>query len=246
MFTIIIKENTQEMAIAAFEVMKGVLDKKPDAVLGLATGSSPIGLYRKMIEDHRQTGRSYKDVVTFNLDEYVHIDRNHPQSYFTFMKEHLFDHIDIDLANVHIPNGNAADFDVEVKRYEDELSKFHVDIQVMGIGSNGHIGFNEPGTPFSAVTHVEALKESTRNDNARFFASIDDVPTHAVTMGIASIMKAKKILLLASTSYKAKAIAAMIHGPVTEGCPASVLQKHPDVVVIVDKAAASLLADEKY
>jgi glucosamine-6-phosphate deaminase len=244
MFTIIVKENTLEMASAAFEVVKEVLDKKPNAVLGLATGSSPIGLYKKMIEDHKLTGRSYKDVVTFNLDEYVHLDRNHSQSYYTFMKEHLFDFIDIDLKNVHIPNGNADDFDAEVKRYEEELSKFHVDVQVMGIGSNGHIGFNEPGTPFSATTHIEALKESTRNDNARFFASIDDVPTHAVTMGIASIMKAKKIVLLASTSYKAKAIAAMIHGPVTEKCPASVLQQHPDVVVIIDKAAASLLADE--
>jgi glucosamine-6-phosphate deaminase len=234
------------MASAAFEVLKEVLDKKPNAVLGLATGSSPIGLYKKMIEDHKLTGRSYKDVVTFNLDEYVHLDRTHSQSYYTFMKEHLFDFIDIDLKNVHIPNGNADDFDAEVKRYEEELSKFHVDVQVMGIGSNGHIGFNEPETPFTSTTHIEALKESTRNDNARFFASIDDVPTHAVTMGIASIMKAKKIILLASTSYKAKAIAAMIHGPVTENCPASVLQNHPDVVVIIDKAAASLLTDEGY
>ncbi|PKM88044.1 MAG: glucosamine-6-phosphate deaminase [Firmicutes bacterium HGW-Firmicutes-10] len=246
MFTIIVKENTLEMASAAFEVLKEVLDKKPNAVLGLATGSSPIGLYKKMIEDHKLTGRSYKDVVTFNLDEYVHLDRTHSQSYYTFMKEHLFDFIDIDLKNVHIPNGNADDFDAEVKRYEEELSKFHVDVQVMGIGSNGHIGFNEPETPFTSTTHIEALKESTRNDNARFFASIDDVPTHAVTMGIASIMKAKKIILLASTSYKAKAIAAMIHGPVTENCPASVLQNHPDVVVIIDKAAASLLTDEGY
>lgn len=246
MFTIIVKENKQEMANAAFEVIKEVLDQKPNAVLGLATGSSPIGLYKKMIEDHKTTGRSYKDVITFNLDEYVHLDRNHSQSYYSFMKEHLFDFIDIDLNNVHIPNGNAEDFEVEVNRYEEELSKFHVDIQVLGIGSNGHIGFNEPGTPFTSTTHKEMLKESTRNDNSRFFASIDDVPTHAITMGIASIMKAKKIILLASTSYKAKAIAAMIHGPVTENCPASVLQTHPDVVIIIDKAAASLLADDSH
>ena len=246
MFTIIVKENKQEMANAAFEVIKEVLDQKPNAVLGLATGSSPIGLYKKMIEDHKTTGRSYKDVITFNLDEYVHLDHNHSQSYYSFMKEHLFDFIDIDLNNVHIPNGNAEDFEVEVNRYEEELSKFHVDIQVLGIGSNGHIGFNEPGTPFTSTTHKEMLKESTRNDNSRFFASIDDVPTHAITMGIASIMKAKKIILLASTSYKAKAIAAMIHGPVTENCPASVLQTHPDVVIIIDKAAASLLADDSH
>lgn len=243
MFHIEIVESPKQIGEKAFEVIKEVLESSDAPVLGLATGSSPIPLYQAMIEDFKTSGRTYSHVTTFNLDEYVGISQSHSQSYHTFMKEQLFNHIDIDLNKVNLPNGSSADQQAECDRYEKLLSDVSVDVQVLGIGSNGHIGFNEPGTPFTSTTHVITLKEQTRQDNARFFASIEDVPTQAITMGIASIMKAKKILLIASTSYKAKAIAAMIHGPITEECPASILQTHPDVTVILDKEAARELAN---
>lgn len=238
---VIIVENKEQIAQEAFKVLKSLIDKKPDAVLGLATGSSPIGLYENLIKAYNESQLSFKDVKTVNLDEYVGIDENHSQSYQTFMREHLFDHIDIQLKNTFIPNGNAEDLNKECARYESMLESMHVDLQVLGIGSNAHIGFNEPNTPFNSTTHVVNLAQQTREDNARFFDSIDEVPKQAITMGISSILKAKKILLLASSNYKANAIKQMIQGPINEQVPASVLQNHDDVVVIIDKDAASEL-----
>ncbi len=240
MFKLKVVENYEEVSKEAFDVLKEVVVSNEYPVLGLATGSSPIGLYKNIIEDYKN-GASYKHVSTVNLDEYIGIDQKHEQSYYTFMHENLFNHIDINSGNINLPCGNVADIDVECKRYEAILNARDIDLQVLGIGSNGHIGFNEPGTPFDSVTHIVDLKEETRKDNARFFDSIDDVPTQAISMGIASIMRAKKIVLIASGANKADAVAAMINGKYTTDCPASALQQHPDVVVIVDKAAGSKL-----
>ena len=236
---VIVLKNYDEVSKKAFEVMKEVVANKKNAVLGLATGSSPIGLYQNMIKDHQENGTSYADITSFNLDEYVGIDRNHGQSYYTFMHENLFKGIDIKEENVHVPYGDTkADCDA----YEKAMEDYSVDIQVLGIGANGHIGFNEPGTPFSETTHIVTLTEKTRQDNARFFENdINQVPTHAITMGIATIMKAKKILLVATGKNKADAVAAMVNKAPDVNCPASVLQNHPDVVVIVDEAAAAKL-----
>lgn len=234
---VIVTKDYDELSKEAFKVMKEVLDARPDAVLGLATGSSPEGLYAEMVKDHKENGTSYKDVHTYNLDEYVDIDRNDPQSYYTFMNDHLFSHVDIDPANTHVPYGSTAE---DAKAYDDQVKG--VDIQLLGIGRNGHIGFNEPGTPFDERTHIVELTESTRDANKRFFDDdINKVPTHAITQGIGTVMDAKKILLVANGESKADAVKAMVEGPADSACPASVLQNHPDVVVIVDEAAASKL-----
>lgn len=235
---IIVTDNYEQASLEAFKVMKEVLAKE-DAVLGLATGSTPIGLYQNMIKDHKENGTSYKLVKTFNLDEYVGIDRNHRESYYTFMHKNLFDSIDILEENVHLPFGNTKE---DCDAYEKAMEDVSVDVQLLGIGGNGHIGFNEPGTEFTETTHIVELKERTRQDNARFFDNdINQVPTHAITMGIATIMKAKKVLLIATGENKADAVQAMIEKEPSVDCPASALQNHPDVVVILDKAAASKL-----
>lgn len=235
---VIICENYDELSLKAFEVIKELVTSKPDCVLGLATGSSPVGLYKNMIKDHKENGTSYKDVKSYNLDEYVGIDRNDPQSYYTFMKENLFDGIDIDPANTHVPYGSTAE---DCAAYEKELEKVSVDLQLLGIGQNGHIGFNEPGASFDGTTSVVDLTESTINANKRFFDKAEDVPTKAVSMGIGSIMKSKEIVLMAFGESKADAIKGMIEGPVTNHLPASVLQNHDNVVVIIDEEAASKL-----
>ena len=236
---VIVVKDYDAVSKEAFEVMKEVVTGKEDAVLGLATGSSPIGLYENMIQDHKENGTSYAKCQSFNLDEYVGIDRNHPESYWTFMHKNLFHGIDLPEDKVHVPYGNTKE---DCEAYEKAMENVSVDIQVLGIGANGQIGFNEPGTPFTEETHIVELTEKTRSDNARFFDNdINQVPTHAITMGIATIMKAKKILLVATGANKADAVAAMVNGPVDPVCPASVLQNHADVVVIVDEAAAAKL-----
>ena len=242
MFKVIIKDTNDEVAKAAFEVMKGVLDSKPNPVLGLATGSSPVGLYKEMIRDHKETGRSYKDIVTFNLDEYVGIPRDHEQSYYTFMHENLFNYIDCPEENIHVPEGNREDENQACIDYENALKKYTVDIQVLGIGSDGHIAFNEPGTTFDSETHLMDLTEQTRKDNARFFdGDINQVPKESITQGLGSIMRAKKILLIATGANKADAVYGMLKGEKTTACPASILQDHADVTVVLDRAAASKL-----
>ena len=195
-----------------------------------------------MIADHNSNGTSYKHCVTFNLDEYVGLPKSHDQSYYTFMHENLFDGLDIPEENIHIPSGDADDEKQACVDYENALKQYVVDIQLLGIGSDGHIAFNEPGTPFDAETHLVKLEEQTRIDNARFFDDdIDEVPTQAITQGLASIMRARKIVLIATGKKKAQAVRDMIKGEKTTDCPASILQDHPDVTVILDKDAASLL-----
>ena len=237
---VIVCKDYNELSEKAFEVMKELVVSKPNCVLGLATGSSPVGLYQNMIKDHKENGTSYKDIHSYNLDEYVGIDRKDPQSYYTFMRENLFDGIDIDPENTHVPYGSTqADCDA----YEAELEKVSVDLQLLGIGQNGHIGFNEPGTPFDMLTHIVDLTENTREANARFFDDdINKVPTQAITMGIGTIMKAKKVLLVANGENKADAVKAMIEGPADPACAASALQNHSDVIVVLDQAAASKLS----
>jgi glucosamine-6-phosphate deaminase len=238
---VIIVKNYDEMSKKAFEIMKATVAENKNAVLGLATGSTPIGLYKEMIADHKAGGTSYADVSAFNLDEYMGLDYSSDQSYVYFMRENLFDHIDIKLENTNIENGKAADPEAECARYNALLAENTVDLQILGIGSNGHIAFNEPGTSFDSVTHVVDLTENTIKDNSRLFNSIDEVPKQAFTMGLSNIMAAKKILVLANGANKAKAVYGMVRGEVTENVPASILQNHADCTLICDEAAASLL-----
>jgi len=238
---ILIAKSEEEFGKLAFAEIKKELDANKACTLGLATGSTPIPLYDEMAKDHKENGTSYKDVKTFNLDEYVGLPKEHKESYISFMTRNLFSRIDINMNNVNIPNGLAKDIDAECARYSSLLANAKVDIQVLGIGGNGHIAFNEPNTPFDSKTHQVFLTEKTIKDNSRFFNSIDEVPKSALTMGIGEIFKAKRLLMLASGANKADAVYAMIKGKVDPICPASILQNHKDVVVILDEAAASKL-----
>ena len=240
---IVITKDYNEMSVKAFEIVKDVVTANPSAMLGLATGSTPIGLYKEMIRDHKENGTSYKNISAVNLDEYKGLDITSDQSYVYFMRENLFNHIDIDLANTHIENGKAEDAEAECARYNAFLAENTQDIQVLGIGSNGHIAFNEPGTSFDSVTHIVDLTESTIKDNSRLFKSIDEVPRQAFTMGLKNIMDAKKIIVLANGENKAKAVFGLVKGEITENVPASILQNHPDCTLICDEAAAKLIVE---
>lgn len=233
-------EMSKVAASHVFEVIK----KSANCVLGLATGSSPVGLYRELISQTNHAGLSFRNVVTFNLDEYFGLDANDSQSYAHFMNEHLFHHVDIQKNNIYIPNGKAENHEQECKRYDSLLSAFGgVDIQILGIGRNGHIGFNEPGAFFEPNTHVVTLDHKTIEDNARFFEDKEKVPKTAISMGVRNILSAKKIILLAYGVEKAEALYKMFSGPITPSLPASILQVHPNVEVICDEAAASLLGN---
>lgn len=238
---IIITKDYEDMSESAFEIFRSVVKDNPKAVLGLATGTTPLGLYRRMIDDHKTNGTSYKDVKTVNLDEYAGLDIDSEQSYVYFMRNNLFNGLDVDLNNTNIENGKADDAEEECIRYNNLLNNLPRDIQLLGLGSNGHIAFNEPGTPFGIGTHTVKLAESTIKDNSRLFDRIEDVPTVAFTMGPRNIMHAKKVLILASGANKAKAVYSMVKGEVTEDCPASILQLHPDCTLIADEEAAALL-----
>lgn len=235
----VIIDTTENIAKKAAKRYVELLSCKPDAVLGGATGSTPLGLYSELVRLCGAGKISFKKASSFNLDEYAGLPGTHNQSYRYFMNENLFKHIDIDLSNTHVPSGidtsSAANYD---KSIEDAGG---IDLQLLGIGVNGHIGFNEPGTPFGSRTHVVELTESTRQANKRFFESIDDVPTHAVTMGIRTVMNARSIILMATGKNKAEIIRKTICGEVTTDVPASVLQLHPFVELYLDPAAASLL-----
>lgn len=242
MFNVIVKDTYEEISKEAFKIMKDIVTSNEKPVLGLATGSTPVGLYKEMIVDHKENGTSYKSCISFNLDEYVGIPRNHEQSYWTFMHENLFNGIDELEENIHVPSGEGEDIEANAKNYEDEMKKYTVDIQILGIGSDGHIAFNEPGTPFDSETHITPLTEQTINDNARFFNDDPNlVPKSAITQGLGTIMRAKKIVLIATGKNKAEAVQGMLKGPKTTDCPASILQDHDDVTVILDHEAASLV-----
>lgn len=238
---IIITKDYVGLSVRAAKVMVEIVKANPYAVLGLATGTTPLGLYARMIADHEKYGTSYAHIRTVNLDEYKGLAKTHPQSYAYFMRKNLFDGLGIDPENTNIENGMAADEAKECARYDALLGQLPRDIQLLGLGSNGHIAFNEPNTPFGSGTHVMELAESTVKDNARLFDDISEVPRKAFTMGIRQIMQAKKILILASGANKADAVRKMVKGEVTEAVPASVLQLHPDCILIADQEAASKL-----
>ena len=232
-------KDYEEESQKAYEVMKEFI--KPGAVLGLATGSTPLGLYALMVKDHEENGTDYTNIRTFNLDEYVGLPLHHRESYYSFMHTNLFNKIGIPEENTHVPGG-LGDLEANCKAYDEMLAKESVDIQLLGIGADGHIGFNEPGTPFNLGTHVTDLTEQTRKDNQRFFNDLgEETPTQAVTMGPATIMAAKNVLLIATGENKAEAIKGMIEGPVSEECQASLLQNHPSCTVIIDEGAGKLL-----
>ena len=235
----IIIDTTENVARQAAQLYVDLLTKNPKAVLGGATGSTPIPLYKELVRLNKEGVISFKDAKSFNLDEYVGLEGTHDQSYRYFMNENLFNHIDIDMANTHVPSGIDID---EPEKYDREIEAAGgVDLQLLGIGVDGHIGFNEPGTPWDSLTHVVELEQNTREVNARFFNSIDEVPTHAVTMGIKTVMNARSIILIATGSSKAEIVKKFIEGPVTTEVPASILQLHPFVTVFLDHEAAALL-----
>lgn len=243
---IITVDNYSEMSKTAAQLVEQQISENHEAVLGLATGSTPLGLYEQMIKGHKERGISYQKVQTLNLDEYRGLSKTHPNSYYTFMCEKLFNQLDIPLENVHLPDGIAQPVEAECRRYEalfDKIGPPH--LQILGMGTNGHIGFNEPGTPEHSLTHCVKLEDSTRANNARFFTSAEEVPTHAITLGIASILKSGKILLLASGQKKAKAVKRLLDQEISEAFPASFLWKHEDVTLIVDRDAYQLAQQER-
>ena len=221
-----------------------VIHKKHDAVLGLATGSSPLSTYAALVDAYRRGEVSFKEVRTLNLDEYVGLDANDEQSYHRFMRENLFDLVDIKPENTYVPNG-TIDPDAACGEYDALLDRYPIDLQLLGIGGNGHLGFNEPGTPFSSRTHLVNLTEKTRHDNSRLFASIDEVPKQAITTGIRDILRAKEILLVVMGENKANAVAKMFQDPLSEDCPATVLRTHPNVTIIADHAALKYLTEQE-
>ncbi len=238
---VIIKNNYQEMSRLAADYLINMVKEKDDAIIGLPTGSTPLGMYKEIINSCKGM-ISFQKVRTFNLDEYVGLDRKNINSYRYFMDENLFSHIDIKEENIHIPNGVAEDLEQECADYEELLKKTgRMDIIYLGIGQNGHIGFNEPGEFFEPYTHIVRLTEDTINANRRFFDSLDRVPKTAITMGIKTILSAKKIILLASGRSKAEAIFKTVKGKITPRVPASILQLHDDVTLIIDEDAAKLM-----
>lgn len=238
---VVVVSNFDSMSEEVAKMVTAQIRNKPVSVLGLATGSSPLGVYRLLAEYH-ESGVDFGRITTFNLDEYVGLAADHPQSYRYYMEENLFSKVHLERANTHVPNGTAVDLEAECRLYDELIRRTGgIDLQLLGIGTNAHIGFNEPGTPFGSETQVVGLTESTIRDNARFFASRDEVPTQAISMGIKSIMQAKNIVLMATGGSKAEAIFAAVNGPVTPDVPASVLQLHPAVTIVVDQAAGSRL-----
>ncbi|GAX91734.1 glucosamine-6-phosphate deaminase [Effusibacillus lacus] len=237
---IAVQKDYDAMSLCAARLTAEEINKHPELVLGLATGSTPLGMYRNWIRMVKDSSLSFAGVTTFNLDEYLGLPPNHPQSYRQFMNEQLFRYIDINPARTFVPNGISPDPLRHCKEYDLRIEKAGgIDIQILGIGRNGHIGFNEPGEDFGQLTHVVKLSESTRQANSRFFPSLDDVPTHAITMGLKSIMKARKVILLASGEDKSEAVFRAVFGDVTESHPASILQLHPNCIFVLDEAAAS-------
>jgi len=244
---VMIYETYEEMSAAAARSVAHVLNAKPNMVLGLATGSTPLGMYQELSRLHKEEGLSFSQVTTFNLDEYVGLKASHPQSYHYFMNENLFRNIDIPPQNVYIPSGTTDNYRAFCDWYEQRIVEVGgIDVQVLGIGSDGHIGFNEPTSSLSSRTRLKTLAKSTIDDNARFFEKREDVPIYAITMGVGTILEARKLIMLASGKSKAEAIAAAIEGPVCSMITGSAIQLHPDAEVYLDRAAASKLKMTSY
>ncbi len=232
----------EDISTYAAELVKQVVEEKNDAILGLATGSSPIGLYKELIKLNKEGEIDFKNVITVNLDEYIGLAGDHHQSYRYFMNDNLFNHVNIDKKNTYVPDGVAKDLNESAKKYEELVKSLGtIDVQILGIGANGHIGFNEPADELVLSTHVTDLTAETIKANARFFETEKDVPTEAITMGLGLIMQAKKIILIASGENKAEAIKALSDDMISTRIPATLLKFHPDVTILLDKEAASLL-----
>jgi len=240
---IIIQPTAARSTAIAARMVAALLRDKPDAVLGLATGSTPVSLYRELIG----MDLDWSQVTTFNLDEYIGLPRQHPQSYHSFMWENLFRHVGVNPDRVHIPDGNAADVPASCRAYEDRIAEAGgIDLQILGIGTDGHIGFNEPSSSLASRTRIKTLTRRTREDNARFFGSMEAVPHHVITMGVGTIMEARQCLLLAFGENKARAIAEAVEGPVAAINPASILQMHPSAKVCLDNLSAGQLLRQEY
>ena len=231
---IISAKDYADMSRKAAALIAAQVVLRPNSVLGLATGSTPVGAYERLVELYKAGDLSFSGVTTINLDEYVGLAPDNGQSYRYFMDNQLFNHIDVDKANTHVPNGTAPDLDGECERYEALIGRVGIDLQILGLGLNGHIGFNEPRDEFEKLTRVVDLDETTIEANARFFADPAEVPRKAITMGIKTIMSAKKLVLMASGAAKRDILLKSIRGPITPRIPASVLQLHPDLTVISD------------
>lgn len=226
----------------AAEIVTEQIRRKPNSTIGFATGGTPKGLYKRLIENHRRRGLDFSKVTTFNLDEYVGLPPEHDQSYHYYMWENLFNHINVNPSRVHIPHGMADDIDEFCRWYEQRIEESGgIDLQILGIGANGHLAFNEPGSSLGSRTRIKTLTEKTVRDNARFFDDPDEVPEYAITMGIGTIMEANKLLLIASGERKAQAIKKTLEGPVTAMCPSTIVQLHRHAHVIIDDEAASAL-----
>jgi glucosamine-6-phosphate deaminase len=244
---IVIQPNAGAASLIAANIIANKVRENPECVLGLATGSTPVPMYRELVRMHREDGLDFSRVTTFNLDEYVSLPPDHSQSYHAFMWEHLFSHINVPRERIHIPNGMAADIPGECAAYEAAIrAAGGIDIQVLGIGSEGHIGFNEKSSSLASRTRIKTLTEQTRRDNARFFGSADDVPMHVITMGVGTIMEARAVLLLAFGENKAHAIAEAVEGPISAMNPASILQMHPVAKALLDDEAAAKLSLNAY
>ena len=242
---IIRAKDYDDMSRKAANIIAAQVQLKPDCVLGLATGSTPIGTYKNLVAAYEAGDLDFSEVKSYNLDEYRGLPGDHDQSYRYFMNVNLFDHVNIDKANTHVPDGLMEDYEAACAEYDAAVAAAgHQDLQLLGIGNNGHIGFNEPGDAFVKGTHCVDLTESTIQANSRLFDSIDDVPRQAYTMGIGTIMGAKMILVIANGDAKAQAVHDMCFGPVVPSCPASILQLHPNVVVVADEAALALCPAE--
>jgi len=239
---IIIKDTYEELCRAAARKVAKTLNSKPDAVLGLPTGSTPLGLYKELIRMHREEGLDFSHVTTFNLDEYVGLRKDHSQSYHYFMHENLFKHINIPPERIHMPSGTTDNYRAFCAWYEQRIEECGgIDLQVLGIGGDGHIAFNEPSSSLGSRTRIKTLARQTIEDNARFFDKKEEVPIYAITMGVGTILEAKEIMLLANGKGKAAAVAGALEGPVTSMNTASALQLHPHVSFFVDNDAASEL-----
>ena len=235
-------QTQEQLNEAAADLICKIVREQPSPILGLATGSTPVGIYETLVRRYAAGEVSFGNVTTFNLDEYVGLPIDHPQSYHSFMRKHLFDHVDIPAEHRYLPDGNSGDLTLEAKRYNDLLNQTgQIDLQLLGIGHNGHIGFNEPSHDLLSGTHVVQLQEATRQANARFFSSLEEVPTHAITMGIGSILKAKTILLVVRGADKALIIRRALYDPISTERPASLLQTHADLHVYLDAEAGGEL-----
>ena len=244
---VIIQSSSQEASALGARLVARLVRRKPSAVLGLATGSTPLPLYRDLIRLHREEKLDFGAVTSFNLDEYLGLPPAHPASYHHFMRENLFRHLNIPEENTHIPDGLTTDVPAFCQAYEEAIRMAGgLDLQILGIGGDGHIGFNEPGSSLVSRTRIKSLTPRTRQDNARYFSTEDEIPRHVITMGVGTIMESQEIVLLAFGEGKAEAVAAAVEGPITASVPASILQLHERATILLDEAAAGDLRRSAY